>query len=569
MRTGVVCFLCCAIVLVSGLALAGEDAAQEVESKISQVTVYSDRALVRRVATLTVHPGEYEFVFAGLPRWLDDDSLRASGAGSAAARLLGIESKVVYTKETPEERVQALRDEIQALEDKIQVVTDELDVLGEQRDFVTQMKLHAQQAAAQQFQFKEVDTEEWSRIVNYVGTTLDELMQSAREKNIELRELKKDLEIKQKELGELKRERVVETKQVTVSVEALGDGTLELALDYVVRGAAWRPLYDARADVNAGTVELTYYGTVSQKTGEDWTDVKLVLSTAQPAIGAQVPELSPWYLDSGWRQMEKAKDKVGGAYRGAREGVTFATETAGVEVEELADGAAEPLVLAERAIALVAERGTSAVFEIKKTETIPSDNEPHRTTIGIVKLDGEMRYTIVPKIRPTAFLETTVTNTSELHLLTGPVHVFLGPDFIGRARIDGVAPTEEFELSLGPDERVKVERETLKDRTNVSKTRNKVVVRNTIEVTVENYTGKTASFVVEDQIPVSQDADVKVKLLEATDRIEADKATGELTWEFELGPGASKELTFEFDFSFPKEAFDYYRRTQRYQLAFQ
>ncbi len=568
MRTGVVCFLCCAIVVAGGLALAGENAAQEVDSKISQVTVYSDRALVRRVATLTVQPGEYEFVFTALPRWLDDDSLRASGAGSATARLLGIDSKVVYTKDTPEERVQALRDEVQALEDKIQAATDELAVLAEQREFITQMKLHAQQAAAQQFQFKDVNTEEWRGIVEYVGTTLEELMTAAREKNIEMRELKKELEIKQKELGEYKRERVVETKQVTVSVEALGDGTLDLALDYVVRGATWRPLYDARADIDKGTVELTYYGTVSQKTGEDWTDVKLALSTAQPAIGAQVPELAPWVLDSGWRELEEKEEKAGRRTKG-RDGQDTEGEAAGEELTlYVVTPDAEAAAPMERALATVAERGTSAVFEVKKSETIPSDNEPHRTTIGIIKLDGEMRYTIVPKIRPTAFLETTVTNTSELHLLTGPVHVFLGPDFIGRARIDGVAPTEEFELSLGPDERIKVEREILKDRTKVSKTRNKVGVRNTVKVTVENYTGKTVSIVVEEQVPVSQDADVRVKLIEATDKIDPDEATGELKWEFDLDTGAKKELTFEFDFSFPKEAFDYYRRTQRYQLAF-
>ncbi len=562
MRTAVVWVLCCAVVLASGVA----GAAQEVDSKIESVTVYADRALVRRVATLTVKPGEYDFVFKGLPRWLDDDSLRASGAGSAPARLLGIESKVAYTKETPEERVQVLRDEIQALEDKIQVVTDELAVLGEQKDFITQMKLHAQQAAAQQFQFKEVNMEEWSKVVEYVGTSLAGLMESAREKNVAVRELKEALEIKQKELGRLKRQRVIETKQVTVSVEALGEGTLELALDYVVRGARWGPLYDARADLEKGSVELTYYGTVAQRTGEDWSDVKLALSTAQPAVGAQVPELEPWYLDSGWRRMEEDKKRVTLLKSAvmARAPVAGPGELAEEEAdEELYAGA--PM---EAALATVEERGTSAVYEVKKAETIPSDGEPHRTTIGIVKLDGGMRYMVVPKLRTTAFLETEVKNTSELRLLSGPVHVFLGPDFIGRARIDGVAPEEEFSLSLGPDDRIKVERETLKDRTTVSKTRNKVAVRNTVKVTVENYTGKTAAIVVKEQVPVSQDADVKVRLIEATDKIKADEATGELKWEFDLAKGEKEELTFEFEFTFPKEAFDYYRRTQRYRLEF-
>jgi len=554
MRMGMVLMVWCAVVLASGLAVG---AAQEVDSKITSVTVYSDRALVTRVATLAVTPGEYDFVFKGLPKWLDDDSLRASGTGSATARLVGIESKVAYTKETPEEREQQLRDEIQSLEDQIKVVADELAVLAEQRKFVTEMKLHAQQIAAQQFQFKEVNTTEWKRVIQFVGTSLADLMESAREKNAMRRELKKDLEIKQAELGRIRKERVIETKQVTVSVEAIAEGTLELALDYVVPRASWRPLYDARANLEQNSVELTYYGTVAQKTGEDWTDVKLVLSTARPAVGAQVPELTPWYLDSGWRRLMEPP-----APRRPKAMLRSGAGGPPVDVLMAEEGGEMEMVLAT-----VEVRGTSAVFEVKKAETIPSDGQPHRTTIGIAEFDGKMRYTIVSKVQQTAFLEAEVTNTSELQFLGGPVHVFLGPDFIGRAQIEGVSPEEGFSLSLGPDDRIKVEREILKDRTKVSKSRNKVVVRNTVKVTVENYTGKAASIVVKDQVPVSQDADVKVKLVEATDRIEPDEATGELKWAFDLAQGEKKELTFEFEFSFPKEAFEYYRERHRYMLS--
>lgn len=553
MKTAVVCVLWCVVVLVAGAALAGEapaggDTGQQVESKITQVTVYGDRALVRRVATLTLRPGEYDFVFKGLPRGLDDDSLRAAGMGTAQARLLGLESKVAYTKETPEERVQKLRDEVQALEDQIQVVTDELAVLAEQQDFITQMKLQAQTVAAQAFQFKDVNVAEWDTIVAHVGEKLNELMKAAREKNIALRELKKDLAIKQGELGRIKGERVIETKDVTVSVEVIGDGTLELALDYAVRGATWQPLYDARADVDKGAVDLTYYGTVSQQTGEDWTDVKLVLSTAQPAVGAQVPELEPWYLGgrAGLGEAEEELDKSR-----AERGLVFVTEGVIEHAGGDAEAAAAPM---EHATAAVVARGTSVVYEIPKVETIPSDGEPHRTTIGIVKLTGAMRYTVVPKLVESAFLQTEVKNTGALHLLGGPVHVFLGPDFIGQAQIKTVVPDETFELSLGADARLKVKREVLKDMTKVSKVRNRASVRNTIKITLENFTGKTASVVVKDQVPVSREADIKVKLIEATDRIAPNEATGELEWKFDLAQGAKRELTFEFEFSYPKEA---------------
>ena len=36
---------------------------------------------------------------------------------------------------------------------------------------------------------------------------------------------------------------------------------------------------------------MLYYGLIKQSTGEDWTNAKLSLSTANPSIGGSVPEL--------------------------------------------------------------------------------------------------------------------------------------------------------------------------------------------------------------------------------------------------------------------------------------
>ena len=36
---------------------------------------------------------------------------------------------------------------------------------------------------------------------------------------------------------------------------------------------------------------MLYYGLIKQSTGEDWTNAKLSLSTANPGIGGSVPEL--------------------------------------------------------------------------------------------------------------------------------------------------------------------------------------------------------------------------------------------------------------------------------------
>src|SRR3989442_2673026 len=70
-----------------------------------------------------------------------------------------------------------------------------------------------------------------------------------------------------------------------------------MEVSYVVPSASWSPTWDARLDAEKPSVGLSLYGAVQQSSGEDWSDVKLAVSTAQPQRGLYVPELSARYLD--------------------------------------------------------------------------------------------------------------------------------------------------------------------------------------------------------------------------------------------------------------------------------
>src|SRR6185295_15158463 len=58
-----------------------------------------------------------------------------------------------------------------------------------------------------------------------------------------------------------------------------GRGAAVLWLSYVTPSARWLPTYDIQLVPGRNQVELGFSGQVSQETGEDWTDVALVLST--------------------------------------------------------------------------------------------------------------------------------------------------------------------------------------------------------------------------------------------------------------------------------------------------
>jgi hypothetical protein len=73
---------------------------------------------------------------------------------------------------------------------------------------------------------------------------------------------------------------------------------LALAVSYAVPSAGWQPIWEARLEPGEAKVELALHGSVWQRTGEDWKDARLAVSTAAPARGLFVPDtLCPQHLD--------------------------------------------------------------------------------------------------------------------------------------------------------------------------------------------------------------------------------------------------------------------------------
>ena len=110
------------------------------------------------------------------------------------------------------------------------------------------------------------------------------------------RELARKLAAARDDLAKLQAKRSGTSARVAVELSAERGGTLELAVSYLVPGAGWRPVWDARLTPETGAVELALLGEVSQRTGEDWTEAHLALSTAEPGRGSACPSWSP----AGW-----------------------------------------------------------------------------------------------------------------------------------------------------------------------------------------------------------------------------------------------------------------------------
>ncbi|KAG5445596.1 Protein f37c4.5 [Clonorchis sinensis] len=86
---------------------------------------------------------------------------------------------------------------------------------------------------------------------------------------------------------------LVSSKELHVLLESKSSESPTLELSYSVERATWNPCYDIRLSSSSATLQITYYGLVSQTTGEDWEPDKLTLSTVHPSRTARwrIPEL--------------------------------------------------------------------------------------------------------------------------------------------------------------------------------------------------------------------------------------------------------------------------------------
>ena len=221
-----------------------------------------------------------------------------------------------------------------------------------------------------------------------------------------------------------------------------------------------------------------------------------------------------------------------------------------------AAGAAGPLPEAPHLTAEPAESGESGAgmaYQVPRPLAVPADGEPYKTMVARFALDAALDHLAVPVLAPEAYARATVTNTSPLLLLPGPARVFHGPQFVGETSLETVAAGEEFELQLGVDDQIRVERKLRRRSTTKAIIGGTRTIDVAYEITVENHRPSRSRVSVHDHIPVSSDGEIKVRLREASPDPASQTDLGELTWDLSLDAGQTATIRHRFTVEHPAQ----------------
>lgn len=520
-----------------------------IETSISDVTVYVDRARVVRKGTIHLSPGEQTIAIERLPTSLLDDSVRAAGRG-ANVRILGVEVARDYYTETPEENQAALQKELQNLQDQDAALADADSAEASRLDFLKNLANNSTTNLPRGIAYGKADLNSVVSFSKYIADEIEAAQAKRRDIAQKRRDLAREIEVVQSKLQP--RYTSIERIRINVVVEATAETDLELEVTYSVIGASWSPLYDIRLVEEKVTVG--YLANVQQTTGEDWPEVRLALSTARPAVSTTIPELDPWFLDV-YRPPVPRMARAASPMGGAADMATFAAmpAQAAEPTAKLYAEAAPPPPPAEVATATVEAAGTAVTFRVARPVGIPSDGSPHKTVITNLDLGAQLDYVTVPKIAEEAYLRAKISNTSTSILLPGPANIFHGDEFVGTTQLEIVVPNEEFEVQLGVDDRIKVERKLTERSTG------KTFIGNTRKslfgytVTITNNLPRVAKVTVEDQFPVSRHEQIKSILQSISPQPTEQSDMNIIKWELEIPPGKKQDFSFAFHVEQPRD----------------
>ncbi|HZS37011.1 MAG TPA: mucoidy inhibitor MuiA family protein [Polyangia bacterium] len=501
---------------------------------ISQVVVYPDRAQVTRAQSIECG-GQKVVRFGAIPPAADPASFRAV-ASAGAVEGLRYEEHTLAEAYAPE--VKQLETETRKLSALVAAERDRQRRASSSTTLASSYTDVAVARVGREMTEPQPSVKAWSSAFEGALAARQKAALQHVAAQARIRELDHQLDDLSRRRARLAESAARREYLAEVLVACPVGQSARVELTYLVGGASWQPAYEARADESEGAVDLSTFALVRQSTGENWTQAKVVLSTAVPRQDATPPELQPLQL---WAEERSPERKV----LVRREEYHEHSESSG----ETSKPAATPGPKDGRM--QVAEQGLSVQLSVPEPADIAGNDTPARLFVGTTHLKAKFALRAVPKMMPFAFRVADLENSAPYPLLPGALDAFRKNGMIARYQLERVAEGEPFHLTFGVDDAVRVKRvvlqEVQRDAGFLGSTR-----RFWFQYRYElaNYQSRDQELEISDHVPVSELKDVKVYIdAKTTGGYDNRAEDGIVTWRLKLKAGEKRnvELAFHID----------------------
>jgi Domain of unknown function (DUF4139)/N-terminal domain of unknown function (DUF4140) len=262
------------------------------KSKITDVTVFFSGAQIKQSAEIKINKGKTIILFDNLPRDINEKSIQVQSINNC--KILSVKHQILDEQsrnKSPQEL--DIENKIEAQNLKVKELKNKLDVFEIEEKLLTDNSLLSKKNTGTTIaQIKEA--------ADYYRLKFNEIRQNKLNVVTEANKIVSANKALYAQLNAITSKKRLAYSQVLVAIEAENNINTTMQFNYYLASAAWNPQYDFRVDKVTQPLSIVYNAIIFQSTGEDWDNVNLKLSTTNPSLTSEKPDLETWYVGGGY-----------------------------------------------------------------------------------------------------------------------------------------------------------------------------------------------------------------------------------------------------------------------------
>lgn len=511
-----------------------------VETKMEQVTVFMKGAQVKRTVKQFISAGKQEIVFTGISTDIEKQSVQVKADGRLTILSVRVQRDYLKEQEVREE-IKTTQEKFFQLNDKISLTSKVLEVFKQEEA----MLIKNQQIAGSTVTLK---PEELRQSLDFQRARLTEVLKQQLLLQKEIEEMNKDRNKLSNQLAEMSRKIDLSTNEIVVLADVKETATVPFEISYLVQKAGWYPTYNIRVKDVVSKLQLEMNANVYQTSGENWSNIKLVLSTGNPSDNNTKPLVNSWFISYATKPAVNNLQEVVVVGYGLEN--QLQGKVAGVQIR-----GASSLKKEEKSIPLqviTTFQPITTQYEIQEIATVNNDGKVNTMSINDKSIEAYYEYYSAPKLDEAAYLTAKLTNWQDLNLIPGETNLFFEGTFLGKSYLDLSTDSDTLSLSLGVDKGITVKRTLLKDFSSKKFLGGNRTDTKQFEITVRNNKNVPVNIIVEDQFPISTLKEIEIDDLKY-DGAKLNEETKIITWTYTIDPKQMKKMEMKYSVKYPKE----------------
>jgi uncharacterized protein (TIGR02231 family) len=518
---------------------------QKTKSKLIQANVFIHGAQLFHSANVVIPKGTSEIHLEGISPFIKAQSLQAGGKGDF---IISDVSHFIYYPEpnnslTSNAVPPHLKKEIKLLEDSIlnlqfdfEMLNDRKNLLQVEKNIINNNKIYKGEGKSDSLAFFTNAMEFYHKKMSEINAELLKIKKE--EHRISAIKTRQELRLDGLINYSLnhtptnpKASEPIHKIKMTIMAENQTNGIINV--NYFIDNAGWTPQYDIRATNTDSPIKLNYKAQIYQSSGLDWYEVKLVLSTSNPQKPNRKPELNPWYLNFYTQNYSYNMPKSQSV--GAAQSELIKRENVNDEID--AASLADYTILSETFV--------NYQYEIKVPFKILAEGKNHSVTILSKEVQTNYEYVAVPKLDSDAFVMARINGWEDLNLISGKANIYFENMYVGETYINSNITSDTLIVALGRDNSIQVNRKQVKTSERERFFNQEKILTYAYEINVKNTKNSNIKLVIEDQIPVSKNQQIKVEMQD-NGKSDINENTGILRWNLNIKAKDSKTLKYTF-----------------------